>query len=380
MLPQMTHATKNAEVKIETLSCSPGSWMLIFHFPEPVEFKNEIEEGQLYLEFNQAIDSKDFLTAQDKISTLIKRVSNGYHTLLFEARRPLIYQMESSGSVFYLHLIPDLNAPLEMTKQSKVAFARLLIEKRAYQAAFQQLKRLMQEYPDDKDLWILYSTLEGLLPKWIKQVEILRELHLKNPLDEDIETLMYEAFSPHSSYVLAQRQMQRTISIAAVQVYLLEGEKMIHCFPDHVTYFGSQYQVWDGHVSSIVNSSGQAVGFKQWRNRGAFYLRNDWRNGDSLKLSFYGQEGALGAGLEYKTLIPFLQGSIFTDLQWHRPSWEVFEALAFSGREDRLFLRSNQCITGISPGVLEEEREGLGLAGPLMDLLLHWPMQVFISI
>ena len=56
-----------------------------------------------------------------------------------------------------------------------------------------------------------------------------------------------------------------------------------------------------------------------------------------FKGSLYDQKSAFGFGLEYGQLFPFFQGTIRTELQWHRPEWEIFECLAFNGREDRFY-------------------------------------------
>lgn len=328
---------KASQVKVEAISGEGGAWQLIFQFPESVVVKKEIEDGALFLEFNQPVDSPDLLKVQEKIGFLIKRFSNGYNTLYLVPRRPVFYQVEGDHQTLFLNIVPNEDEALEMTRQAKLAFARLLIEKRAYTPAFRSLFEMLNKYPNDKDVLVLYASLEGLLPRWQNQVGILQTLHTEYPLDEDIETLMYEAYTPHSSYIEGQRQMQRTVGIAAVQVYLLQGEAIVNSSPDNVLYAGAQYQLWDGHVSAIVNSHGNDVGFRGWRNRGSLYMRNEWRDGSTLKTSLYDQKSAFGVGLEYSTLFPFFQGSIFTELQWHRPAWEVFEALAFNGREDRFY-------------------------------------------
>ncbi len=328
---------KITQVRIQALYEECGAWSLIFHFPQPVKFKKEIQDGNLYLEFNQPVDSKDLIAAQEKVSSLIKRFSNGYNTLYLVAKRPVFYHMEADNKTFFLNIAPNQEAPIKMTKFAKIAAARLLVEKRSYVRAFNAIFALMNEYPDDKDVLVLYSSLEGLLPRWQNQVGILETILLQHPWDYDIKTLFYYAYSPHSSYIEGTRQMQRTIGLAAVQVYRLQGEKIVRSSPNSVLYAGAQYQLWDGHVSSILNSQGNAVGFRGWRNQGTLYIRNEWRDGSHLRLSLYDQKAAFGAGLEYGTLFPFFQGTIKTEFQWHRPTWEIFEALAFNGREDRFY-------------------------------------------
>jgi len=324
-------------VNIEAISDEFGGATLIFHFPESVEFKYDVEDDNMYLEFNQSIDSKDLITVQDKVSSLIKRFANGYNTLYLVAKRPVYYLVASDDLTFYLNIIPNEEATQEMTRTAKIAFARLLVEKRAYRPAIETLSNLLEEYPDDKDVLVLYSSLEGLLPRWQNQVSILTSLNIMYPFDEDIEKLMFDAYTPHSSYCKAERQMQRTVGLAAVQVYLLQNETIVKTNPNSILYLGEQYQLWSGHVAGIVNSEGNTVGFRGWRNRGAFYMRNEWDSGTTLKASLYDQKCAFGAGLEHSMLLPYFQGRISTELQWHRPSWEVFEGLAYHGREDRVY-------------------------------------------
>jgi hypothetical protein len=336
-LPATSLVVKKSEVKIQAISGDAGSWSLLFEFPEPLTFHQEIQGNNLYLEFNQNIDSKDLIKVQEKIGTLIKRFANGYNTLYLVGKQSIHYHLEQDGQKFILTMIPDDNAPIELTRQAKIAFARLLVEKRYYWGAMEAIHDLKEEYPYDKDVFVLDATLEGLLPRWQHQVGILKDLHAIYPLDEDIETLMYEAFTPHSSFIKGQRQMQRTIGLAAVQVYLLEAEVIANATPYNVLYAGSQYQLWDGHVLGIVNSQGAAVGFRGWRNRVSLFMRNEWSDGSFLKGSLYDQKAAFGMGLEYGQLYPVFQGYIRTELQWHRPTWEIFECLAFNGREDRFY-------------------------------------------
>lgn len=327
----------SSQVRAKALHSNDGVWTIIFHFPEAVTFHREVKEDSLYLEFNQPVDSTDLIIIQEKIGSLIKRFANGYNSLYLIAKRPVVYQTSADGMIFILNISPDECAPLEMTRSAEIALARILIENRVYQSSFEMLFDLIEEYPKNKDLLVLYASLEGLIPRWQNQVSILENLHADYPLDEDIRTLMFDAFSPHSSNLKIERQMQRTVGLAAVQVYLAQNETITKTTPDFIFYTGEQYQLWDGHIASIVNSEGIPVGFRGWRSRGALYMRNEWRNGDVLKAFLYDQKCAFGAGVEYSTLAPCLQGHFATEIQWHRPSWEVFEGLAYHGREDRFY-------------------------------------------
>lgn len=67
------------------------------------------------------------------------------------------------------------------------------------------------------------------------------------------------------------------------------------------------------------------------------YAEAEWLSGTTIRGSLYDQEAAFGAGLEYKTLFPLVQGTFAAELQWHHPTWEIFEALAYNGREDRFY-------------------------------------------
>jgi len=338
-VPQTSKTTEAPpKVKAQAISDGEGGWTVLFEFPEPVTFTQELDRDDLYLEINQPVDATGFLAVQEKVAPLIKRFANGYHTFYLVAKRPVFYQVSADQQTLTINITPNEDADLEMTKQLKIAAARLLVENRDYAPAFQALLDLLEEYPNNKDVLVLYSSLEGLLPRWQHQVGILQTLNSEHPEDEDVETLIYQAYSPHSSYARALRQMQRTVGLAAVQVYLLEGEYALNCLQDSVLYAGAQYQLWSGHIASIVNSEGEDIGFRGWRNRGALYLRNEWSNGNLVKASLYDQKCAFGCGLEGSMLLESIQGHIAMDLEWHRPSWEVFEGLAYHGREDRFYM------------------------------------------
>lgn len=328
---------RGARVAVATTPNENGAWTLTFTFPEPLEFTQQIEADTLYLEFNQPVDSKELIKVYDKIGSLIQRFSNGYRSFYFVAHRPVLYSVTQDNQTLSITIAPDLDECLLMTRQAKIALARLYIEKRQYCIAYTTLSALLEEYPEDKDAYVLLASLEGLLPRWQNQVEILGNLSCTYPSDEDLITLFYDAYSPHSSFIREERQMQRTIGLAAVQVYRLQGETIACTTPNNVLYEGANYQLWDGHIASIVNSQGIFEGFRGWRNQLSLYLRNELRDGRIFKGSLYAQKGALGAGLEYSRLVPKIQGRFTTEIEWHRPLWEVFEALAFYGREDRFY-------------------------------------------
>ena len=318
-----------------------NGWRLTFLFPKPVTFMEKNEAGAIYFEFNQTIDSSDFLSAQEKLGFLIKRLSNGYNSLSINPKQPLRVEAAAQGNFFILDLLPAYEVPYEGSRLLKIAKARLLIEERHYSAAFKYIDQLEQEYPDDKDLLLLNASLEGLLPRWQEEMKIFNELAVEYPEDEDVVTLSNEAFSPHSSYIQAIRQIQRTVGLAAVQLYGLQEELILAANSERVVYGGSQWQLFRGHISSIVNNQGQFVGFLGTRNQTTLYRRDEWASGSYVKGLIYGQETTLGVGLEIGRLLPKIQGQINVIACVHRPYWSVFETLAFYGREDLLKVQIN---------------------------------------
>lgn len=338
-LPEKLLSDKNAKVKASAEIINERG-VITLKFPYPLEFKQKTECNSLFIEVNQDIDSPDLAHLQEKIGGLIKRFSNGYNNLYILAKKPVFYITETEDDhTLTIRILPDITAAPEATRLVKLAFARLLVEQRHYHEALSALSAILKEYPDDQDTLVLLSTLEGLLPQWQKQEHILAALSNDHPYNEDVQNLLDLSEPPHLPFASIERQMQRTETLAAVQVYAARAEAIVNASCNSLLYAGVDYQLWDGHVSSIINCQGVPAGFRGWRNRGAFYLRNEWNDGSILKGSLYDQESAFGGGLEYTLLIPQIQGSFRTDLEWHRPTWEIFECLAYNGRQDRLYAK-----------------------------------------
>lgn len=328
------HKEYKAKIRIATSPLECGGWRLTFEFPKPVTFKQEIDERGLYLVFNQPIDSPDLLPAQEKLSYLIKRFSSGLNSLLLTPKKPVFYKTDASETTFILEITPDIEAPIELTKSLKIAAARLLIEERAFMSAVNALSQLNDEYPNDKDILLLYANLYSLFPLWQDQVELLNTLATEYPRDEDILQLFWDAYSPHTPYLQLERQVQRTIGLAAVQLYGIRTEDIILTSPDSILYMGAQDQVWSGHIGAIVNNLGETVSFKGARLQGQIWQRKEWDDGSRLGGTLYAQSRVMGFSLEGGRLLPSIQGACGFIAAWHRPYWAIFETLAYRGRED----------------------------------------------
>lgn len=369
------------KVKIEMVDLGGGRWRLIFAFPKPLSFSRKEDCNALLVAFNQPIDSPDLLHIQDKLGFIIKRFSNGYNTIYFVPKRPVSYQAEVCGQNFILEIIPDYYYPVEETRLLKVAYARLLVEKRYYKAAFYILSQMLLEYPDDKDFLVLYATLEGLLPRWQRQYQILYGVTQQNPLDADIRLLMYEAYSPHSSYISVERQLQRTVGLAAIQRYQLQGEQIMRMDLFHTLYAGAQFQLYRGHVGLIVNNQGNTEGFRGTRCQGNVYVRNEWAEGSHLTGVLYDQEGAVGVLGEAGFLLPSIQGGVNVITYWHRPYWAIFEALAFNGREDMFKVQMYSLYNRYFSFQLEAGAHRVGITGtPNGFSAIMASCQVFINL
>lgn len=325
-----------AKVAITSDFSESCGWVLTFHFPEPIAFTKESSENDLYLEFNQDIDSPDLQDVQEKLSYIIKTFSNGYNSIYLEGKKHLLFEAKSEGRILTVNILPDDEAPVVETKILKLAEARLLVEERNYHAALLALDALEEEYPEDKDVLVLRSTLEGLLPKWQNQVEILCRLFDEHPHDEDIQKLLFDAYTPHSPFTGFERQVQRTIGIGVVQLYKIRREDIIGTPSHGFVYGGVEYQLWRGHVSSIVNNQGNTVGFRSSRSQVHAYLRKEWASGKLTAFSIYAQEGVLGFGLQGAMLIPLLQGEFAFSVDWSKPYWGIYETLAYHGRENNI--------------------------------------------
>ncbi len=333
----------NPSAKVHILASyqNKGAWRLTFTFPQKVSFTTSSNGNTICIEFNQAIDSPDLQDIQEKLSFLLKGVFSGYHTLELVPQRQIDIRAVSSGCVFTLELIPCLNTSKEEKRLLQIATARLLVEERCFRAATCVLSELKKEYPEDENVLILLASLDGLLPKWQEEWRILKGLHERYPDDEDIYDLMYATYSPHSSYLLLERQLQKTVGLAIVQVNIAQAEAMVWNTVHNTLYLGTQWQLWDGHFNSIVNSQGNYVRFQGYRNQAAIYLRHDWSSGSELTGYFYAQKETVGAGLKAMTLWPAIQGNFFMLATWHRPYWALFETMAYQGREDLLYAGVN---------------------------------------
>lgn len=326
-----------AKVKIEPFFCEDGTWKLLFEFPEMVTFEEDISAKSIYIRFNQGIDSPDLQNVQEKLSYITNRFANGYNTLYITGERPLFFHTERSGKTFELDITPDLNAPQKPTRSFEIANARLFVEERNYKQADNLFAGLSISYPKDKDVGVWHSSLEGLYPRWQKQVDILETLHDEYPYDEDVQTLLCDAWTPHLPYLLYERQIQDTLTLAVYQINRVQGEALLTRTERNAFYLGAQYQLWRGHISGVVNSQGETVGFKGTRNQGALYVRSEQANGGWLAGWLYTQEGNFYGGTgQFGCLVPPLQGNFWIRADYQKPYWELFETLAFHGREDRV--------------------------------------------
>lgn len=355
---------KRPKVRVEAIYIENGAWRLVFEFPERVEFCQELEGNDLYLKFNQTVDSDDLIKAQEQLGYIIKRFANGFNMIYLVAKRPVTYATLSFDNTFVLDVIPDYRYYLEETRRVKIAAARLLIDERNYDAAFCALSQLEEEYPNDKDARILLASLEGLLPQWQPQVEIIADLMDDYPADDDLVKLYKDAYCPHSPFVRFERQEQRTMGLGVYQIYGLQTEDFLFWNDSSVLYGGTKYQLYSGHLSSVINNQGLTEGFLGTRSQVNVYLRNEWECGAQVTANAYVQEGGIfGGGIFASKLLPQYQGEIFLRADWHRPYWAVFETLAHHGREDLVKLGMSSVYDRYLTFGLEGGMHRVGIAG-----------------
>lgn len=343
MLPGSSiHKTPPKKVTAFAKYMGKGAWKVLLHFPKAVELQHiEKDERFFYAAFNQAVDSKDLLLVQEKLSFLILRFSNGFNTLYIEAKRAVFYHAQAFDNSFLLDIVPNYLFVMHATKSVKLARARILVEQRCYAQALRALYRLALEYPCDRDILVLLASLEGLLPRWQYQMQILELLEKKYPSDEELKKLVCEAFTPHSSYVKPMRQLQRTIGLAAMQIYQLEGEEIIQYTQDHVLYLKQQVITERGHMEGVVNNQGAIVGVRATRSQVNASLRKEWACGSKMSGSLFGAEQVVGIEGKGTILFPIIQGDVTLTCDLHKPYWATFEAFTHFGREDLIGLDLN---------------------------------------
>jgi hypothetical protein len=328
------------KIKMESYYDGMGGWIIHFFFPEAVVYTDECKEGGLFIEFNQSFESLDLGKVQENLGYLIKRFANGYNTLFLVPQIPLNYSLEANGQILTLYLYPQEEAVVEPSRNLRIAAARRLIEERDYFPAYCALSPLLHEYPGHKDILVLLANLEGLLPRWQISAKILDYLGSLYPNDRDIRDFYFETITPHCSYITFQSDIKRTIDFAIEHYYWIRAEQLLHINECHALYLGEWYGLDRAHVSSRVNDQGESVGFLGNRSQSRIYLRNEWESGLQGTANIYFTEGVVfGAGLETSWLWPKLQGTFTLMADWHRPYWELFEAIASFGREDRLKFR-----------------------------------------
>ncbi|MBU6382791.1 MAG: hypothetical protein KGQ49_00310 [Verrucomicrobia bacterium] len=331
--PHGSHTAK--KVKITTCPMEEGGWQARFSFPYPVKVTHRIEGNRLYVDFNQTIDSPDLTDMQERLSYLISQFSNGVHTLYLAGKRDVSYQVASGDQWVEITIMPKEIDPAVSSRSLKIACARLQVENRHYKQGFAALDPLQDT--QDKDVAVLLAELEGLVPLWQRQVQVLDSALAQDPLDEDLYRLRQEAFSPHSSFLAYEWQWQDTLTLAIIRVNRVQEEAIIQRTYDHTLYLGADYQLWSGHVNSLSNTQGADVPFTGARNQGSVSLRNEWENGNFCKGTFYLQEqNVYGGGIAAGCLVPPLQGQFWISADYHRPCWEIFEAFAYHGREDKV--------------------------------------------
>lgn len=352
-----------AKILVEATDLDNGGWRLTFEFPDDFSVEEQIERQTLLLTFDQNVDSPDLVKAQEKLGYLIRRVSTGFNTIYFVAKRPVFFNVSTCDRWLYVDIIPDYDMPPETTRQLKAAYVRLLAEERDFQNALDMIISMEEEYPGDKDILLLHATLEGLLPLWKRDLNILTELNLEHPRDDDIRKFMWEVYTPHSPFIADERQVQRSIGLAAVQVYRTQFEDIVFNDPWTTLYYGGRYQLYSGHVVGIVNHEGNTVGFRGIRNQAEVYARKEDEDGGHVTALAYIQEGALGFGGEAGVLWPAVQGTFNIAVDWHRPYWAVFETLAYHGREDRILMQMNSVCNRYWNIALEGGAHRVGITG-----------------
>lgn len=341
-LPGHFQETEESKVKAKATPYGEGGWEIKFLFPETVTYTKTEEAGTLYLTLNQAVDALHLDKEEEKIGYLIRRFSNGYNSFYLVPKRAVFYQVEAEDKTLILRIVPNYQIKPVPTRLLKLAQARLLVEKRCYKKACAALNCLLKEYPCDKEAQVLLSGLEGLFPRWQRQVGILKGLHQAYPCDRDITFLLKEAAYPHAPRVKVERQVQWTITQATCQLYKLSAEELV----GKALYLGEWLLAERGHITSVVNSQGNSEGFLGTRGQGRFYLRKELDNGSRYTGTLYAASGGVvGVGGKAVWLVPALQGDFGLMADWHRPYWATFESLAFFGREDIIKGRINSVFS-----------------------------------
>ncbi len=327
-----------SELKINALPCGDGGWRVCFEFPAPVVYKQEGDRCDICLEFNQAISSADFSQTNEALGYLVSSFDIGYNTLHLGTSRPVFFCTQHQDRVFILDIYPDYTGTTAFIPRTlKVARAKLLMDARFYAPAYCALGNLLCEYPGDRDTGILLTDLESVIPRWQKSVAILRTLREQFPYDASIQASLHDVFYPHSSYIRFEETTIRYVHEAVEHFWRVNGEWIINCSPCQYLYLGGTFEQNRGNIRDVTQSDGTVQGFHGNRLQGNLYLREEFSSGCTLTGIAYATEGVvMGAGARVSWLIPIVQGEIALTADWHKPYWDIYEAFAHFGREDKL--------------------------------------------
>ncbi len=341
-IPEKSQVVENQEAPsrpVHVMACADGGWRICLSFPSCISYSQSSNSCSLCLEFNQPIEDLDFSPAEQALQYLVNRFDTGTNTLLIAASRPLFFSTESCGKDFIIDIYPDFDGSVPIPRYLKIARAQLLIDLRFMESARCALMNLLKEFPDDRDVLVMIADWESAIPRWTREVDILRYSYQKYPYDTDIRILLRDAYFPHTSFVRIEKERIRYINEAIENFYRIDGEWALRSSACTYYYLGGSAQLNRGHISSFVTEEGTTEGFLGNRWMGKVYARTERGDGLDATGTVYITEGVVfGGGLDLKRHLPYHFREIGIIADWHKPYWDTYETFVEFGREDKVLV------------------------------------------
>ena len=266
----------------------------------------------------------------------VQSIDYSYDSVLVTALPGYVLKIDSAGETPVIHAVAQ-DTGINLQNERQIALRYELLKARAdvetghiYNAA-SRLNALAPEYKNDTQLLGFIANVENYGGNWPRAQQLLKTAREMAPENEDLAKLDHDM----------RRLNAPNLKIDHEWVMRGDSNEQITTLSGFAQAT-SQMQIGallandSAHAENIRRADGRIGNFNGNRQQGELYAQYSAENGVRTKVSLFGNNDTVGAGVVFSFFNPLGQTDVM--VEYHRPYWDYIEAVLDDSTRDRVAL------------------------------------------
>lgn len=288
--------------------------------------------SELKLQFPRPLPA-NFQVLQGESPSWVAYTSTSYDTALIVAQSGYILQANATPSGLMVSAAPASNAgSMEAMRQRylrlQLLYSRLELETGAVDKALARLESLSPSYNETPEYRGFQANAEYYAGNMKRALNLIKRAQAQDPQNEDIAYLRRNIERFHAEHLKLDHEYQ-ILGDHKMHITTLEARKQYN----NNLEVAAQYQNNFIDTDLVRRASGALLRADGHRWRATLSLAKFMEDSSVIEGSLYANRDTPGAGLSYQFTHPFGTTQVYA--QYHKPYWDVVEAVVEDTTRDR---------------------------------------------